>query len=229
MSSPIHVWLFARLIQKRKLLLASVRALFEVAPNPFKFAGLAYCHVAATIDRHEVVTEICYRDGGLKMASFVVLKFPAADGAENAFGALAQLTKQHLIEIADAAIVTWPEGKKKPTTRQAYNLTAAGALNGGFWGMLFGMIFFVPLLGAAIGAAMGALSGSMTDIGINDEFISDCREKITPGTSALFLLADTSAADKVIDVLKTYEPEVITTNLSKEQESKLREAFEEEA
>lgn len=163
------------------------------------------------------------------MSSFVVMKFATADGAENALTALGELSKQHLIEIADAAIVTWPEGKKKPKTRQALNLTAAGALSGGFWGMLFGFIFFVPLLGAAVGAAMGAITGSMTDIGINDDFIKDCRSKITEGTSALFLMAETSAADRVIDELKSHEPEIISTNLSKEQEEKLRHAFEEEA
>lgn len=163
------------------------------------------------------------------MSSFVVMKFATADGAENALTTLGELSKQHLIEIADAAIVTWPEGKKKPKTRQALNLTAAGALSGGFWGMLFGFIFFVPLLGAAVGAAMGAITGSMTDIGINDDFIRDCRSKITEGTSALFLMAETSAADRVIDELKSHEPEIISTNLSKEQEEKLRHAFEEEA
>jgi uncharacterized membrane protein len=159
------------------------------------------------------------------MASLVVLKFPAADGAEKATTTLVELAKQHLIEIQDAAVVTWPTGKKKPKTTQAVNLTAAGALSGGFWGMLFGLIFFVPLLGAALGAAMGALSGSMSDIGINDDFINSCRDKITEGTSGLFLLAETSAADRVIDALKEYHPEVVSTNLSKQQEEALKAAF----
>ena len=162
------------------------------------------------------------------MKSFVVLKFESADGAENALASLSELVKQHVIQIADAAIVTWPEGKKKPKTRQAVNLAAAGALSGGFWGMLFGLIFFVPLLGAAVGAAMGALSGSMSDIGINDDFIRGCREKITEGTSALFLMSETTASDRVVDALKAHQPEVLSTNLSKDQEDKLRLAFEEE-
>ena len=162
------------------------------------------------------------------MASLVVTKFPTAEGADNAIATLGELTKQHLIEIQDAAVVTWPTGKKKPKTKQAVNLTAAGALSGGFWGMLFGLIFFVPLLGAALGAAMGALSGSMADIGINDDFINGCRDKITEGTSGLFLLAETSAADRVIDALKEHHPEIVTTNLSKEQEEALKAAFSEE-
>ena len=55
--------------------------------------------------------------------------------------------------------------------------------------MLFGLIFFVPLLGAAIGAGIGALAGSMTDVGISDDFINSVKQRVTPGTSALFVLS----------------------------------------
>ena len=33
---------------------------------------------------------------------------------------------------------------------QAINLTAAGAISGGFWGSLIGLIFLNPLLGLAV-------------------------------------------------------------------------------
>src|SRR5256886_11165514 len=55
---------------------------------------------------------------------------------------------------------------------------------------LFRSIFFVPFLGAAIGAATGALAGSMSDVGIDDELIEQARDRITPGTSALFAMTD---------------------------------------
>jgi uncharacterized membrane protein len=74
-----------------------------------------------------------------------------------------------LIEIQDAAIVTWPEGKKKPKTEQALPLTQLGALDGAFWGMLFGWIFLMPFLGMAVGALAGALSGHFQDYGIDDD------------------------------------------------------------
>jgi uncharacterized membrane protein len=80
-----------------------------------------------------------------------------------------------------------------------------GALNGAFWGMLFGLIFFVPFFGLAVGAAMGALSGKMADYGISDEFIKTTREKVTQGTSALFLMASDAVLDKVTAELKGYE------------------------
>src|SRR3954464_13473824 len=98
------------------------------------------------------------------MATLTVWKFPTALGAEQAEHTLEQLSKQELIKIHDAAIVSFPEGAKKPKTRQLRSLTAGGALGGSFWGLLFGLIFFVPLLGLAVGAAMGAITGSLADV-----------------------------------------------------------------
>ena len=109
------------------------------------------------------------------------------------------------------------------------SMGGAGAMSGAFWGFLFGLIFFVPFLGAAIGAGMGALTGSMADVGIDDDFIRQVREKVTPGTSALFALTSgATAPDRVIDELKQYDFEIISTNLPEEQEKQLREAFAQE-
>ena len=162
------------------------------------------------------------------MATITVLKFNTADGAENALGTLQNLAKMQLINLHDAAIVTWQTGKKKPKTRQLYNLACAGALSGAFWGMLFGLIFFIPFFGLAIGAAMGALSGSMADVGIDDDFIKKIRANVTEGTSALFLMTSGAVMDKVTDEMKKFNFEIIATNLSNEQEEKLKAAFAEE-
>ena len=94
---------------------------------------------------------------------------------------------------------------------------------------MFGLIFFVPFLGAAIGAGMGGLSGSLADVGIDDDFIKQVRDKVTEGTSALFALTSgANAPERVIDELKEYDFEIISTNLPEEQEQKLREAFAQE-
>jgi uncharacterized membrane protein len=93
---------------------------------------------------------------------------------------------------------------------------------------LFGLIFFVPIFGMVVGGALGALSGSMADVGISDDFIRSVRSKITPGTSGLFLMTSDAVQDKVFDAMKQFKFEVIASNLSKEQEDKLRAAFAEE-
>src|SRR5436190_23896613 len=139
------------------------------------------------------------------MATLVVFKFPTAEGAETMLSTLASLQKQQLIQIQDGAILTWPAGAKKPKTKQLSDMTGAGALGGAFWGMLFGLLFFIPFLGLAIGATMGGLAGSMADVGISDEFIDQVKNKVTPGTSALFMLTSDAVTDKVVDELKQYD------------------------
>jgi uncharacterized membrane protein len=140
-------------------------------------------------------------------------------------GTLLALQKQHLIEVQDAAIVTWPQGRKQPKTQQLHSLTGQGALMGAFWGMLFGLIFFVPFFGLAVGAALGALSGKFADYGIDDNFIQQTRAKVTEGTSALFLLTSGAVVDKVVEALKDQTFEILSTNLPKDKEDELRAAF----
>lgn len=159
------------------------------------------------------------------MATLTAWKFNTPQGADEALAKLEKLNRDFLINVHDAAVVSWEVGKKKPKTHEMHDTTAAGALGGGFWGLLFGLIFFIPFLGLAVGAATGALLGSMRDVGISDEFIREVREKVTPGTSALFALTSGAVFDKVADEFRGTQAELIRTNLSDEQEAKLREAF----
>jgi uncharacterized membrane protein len=162
------------------------------------------------------------------MATLTAWAFKDAYGAEQAAERLRGLQAQQLIDVQDAAIVSWEADKKKPKTRQESNLAAVGALGGTFWGMLFGLIFFVPLLGAAVGAAIGALTGSLADVGIDDSFINAVKEQVTPGTSALFLLTSDAVLDRIRQEFPESHAKLIASNLSAEQEAKLREAFSEE-
>jgi uncharacterized membrane protein len=162
------------------------------------------------------------------MATVTVLEFPTADGATNALGLVKNLHQQQLIKLHDAAIVSWPEGKKRPRTKQLVDLVGIGATSGMFWGMLFGLIFAVPIFGMAVGAAFGALGGAFRDYGIDDDFIKNVRSQVTEGTSALFLMTSDAVLDRVVEVMSHVQFKIIATNLSREQEDKLREAFGQE-
>jgi len=163
------------------------------------------------------------------MTTLTVWKFDNPAGAQDALNKLVELSKQHLIQINDAAVVSWEDGKKKPKTQNYGSMTGQGAVSGAFWGMLFGLIFFVPLFGMAVGAAMGALSGKFADYGINDNFIKEVRDQVTEGTSALFLLTANATIDKVAAAFEGTHMELIQSNLTQEQETALRAAFGEEA
>lgn len=159
-----------------------------------------------------------------QMRSLVVLAFESEDGALEVRDKLFEMQKQELITLEDAAVVVRnSDGKVK--VKQAQSLVGAGALGGAFWGMLIGLIFLAPVLGMAVGAISGALGGKYADIGIDDEFIEEVGDTIEPGQSALFLLVTDVEEERVVDELKPYEPRLLRTNLSPDDEEKLREAF----
>jgi uncharacterized membrane protein len=163
------------------------------------------------------------------MANLTVWKFEDSAGAESALTTLRNLASQSDIILIDAAVVTWPQGKKKPKTRHANDLTASAALDGAFWGMLMGFIFFVPFFGMAMGAVMGGLAGKLSDYGIGEDFIKEVRAKVTEGTSALFVLSGAATEDKIREAFADTTMELIQSNLSEAQEAELRENFGEHA
>jgi uncharacterized membrane protein len=158
------------------------------------------------------------------MSTLVVLKFDTVEGARQMRDRLLELQKQQLLQVDDAAIMS-KDANGKPKLEQLHNLAGAGALGGAFWGMLFGLLFFIPIFGLAVGAAAGAIAGSMSDVGIDDKFIKQVGESITPGSAALFLLVSNVTVDKVLDQIKDMKFEVLQTNLSGEQENQLRAAL----
>ena len=158
------------------------------------------------------------------MADLIVFAFETEDGAGQMRDKLISLQKQQLIELEDAAVVIRKQdGKVK--VKQVASLAGAGALGGAFWGMLIGLLFWAPWLGLAIGAVTGAVAGGLTDIGVDDKFIKEVGNQIEPGHSALFILVRKATGDKVIEQVKEFNPTVLQTSLSEEQEAKLRESF----
>lgn len=139
---------------------------------------------------------------------------------------LVKLQKEYLIEMEDAVVVTRNDNNELKL-HQAVNLTAAGAVGGGFWGMFIGLLFLNPLLGAAVGAASGALAGKFTDIGIDDNFMRDVGKALKPGGSAVFVLVRKMTGDKVLERLEAFGKRgtVLQTSMTKDDEEKLRAAL----
>jgi uncharacterized membrane protein len=158
------------------------------------------------------------------MSTFVVIDYESEERAEEVRLALLKMHKAYLVDVADAVVVV-RDDKGKVRLRQMYNLTAAGAMTGGFWGALMGLIFLNPLFGFAIGAAAGAISGALRDVGINDNFMKELGQTLKPGTAALCVLIRQMTPDKVVEEIQKFGGTLIQTNLCNENEAKLREAL----
>jgi len=157
------------------------------------------------------------------MSDLVVVAFDDAATAFEMRAELVKLQKEYLLEMEDVVVVT-RSADDKVQLHQVANLTAMGALGGGFWGAMIGLLFLNPLLGAAVGAGAGALSATYTDIGINDGFMRDLGQTLTPGTAAVFLLVRNIRPDRLVERLGAFHAKgrVLQTSLTKSDEASLR-------
>jgi uncharacterized membrane protein len=166
------------------------------------------------------------------MSDLVVLDFDGIHTADEVLNKLRSLQNENLIDLEDSCVVE-RENDGRVHIKQAVNLTTVGAATGGmsgaFWGTLVGLLFLNPLAGMAIGAlagaGAGALSGSLSDYGINDDFVKRLGQTIPPGSSALFVLVKSVTLDKVLPEIEPYKPRVLRTSLSNEDEAKLKAAL----
>jgi uncharacterized membrane protein len=158
------------------------------------------------------------------MNTLVVISYKEAAKAEEMRLKLLKLQKEYLVDLEDA-VVAVKDDRGKVRLHQAVNLTAAGAVSGGFWGTLIGMIFLNPLLGMAVGASAGAMSGALSDVGINDQFMKDLAANMQPGGSILFVLVRKATPDRVLAEVQGTGGTILKTSLSHDDEAKLQAAL----
>jgi uncharacterized membrane protein len=145
----------------------------------------------------------------------------------DALNELADLQKQQLITLADAAVATKNEkGKVKVKQTLENQLSGSAAIWGGFWGLLIGLLFLAPIFWGLIGALLGFIMGKTGDVGIDNKFIKEVGESLEVGQSALFMLVVEATTDKVLDAMSKFGGKVYQTSLSKEDEEKLKKALE---
>jgi uncharacterized membrane protein len=159
------------------------------------------------------------------MTHLVVLGLDNRDDAERVLDLAADLGRQNLLQLEDAAYA-YRTDQGKVRVHQTVSTAGIGAAGGALWGTLIGLIFLAPLAGAAVGAATGAVAGKLTDVGINDKMIKQIGGELDQGKAAVFLLARSATVDRVIEALKPFNPTVIQTNLTREREDELVQALQ---
>lgn len=157
--------------------------------------------------------------------ALAVWTFGSTDGATTT----AALLTERGVGPLDGATVVWARHRGKPRVRPlapAEDDAPGSVLGSGFWDLVLGLTFYVPLLGAAVGAATGAVSASLADVGIPDGFLNRVRDRVTPGTSALFVLGPETVLAQARDAADEVGPgREIRTAISDEQEAALRLIF----
>jgi len=158
------------------------------------------------------------------MSELIVLGFENEAAADEFGVTLAQLQKDMIVQLQDAAEVV-RDADGKPHVKHGHNLVGVGAMGGAFWGMLFGLLFFMPFLGLAIGAGLGALFGKAGKTGIDREVLDQMGDAVPPGKAGWFLVISQMTEDKFLAAVEGTQAKVVRTNLSEEQEEQLKEAL----
>lgn len=157
------------------------------------------------------------------MTAFTVWKFETPGGAAAAAKSLRQAQKDRLVKVLDYAVVSWPQGADRPTTKQAHG-AARQAGWGAFWGALLGSLFLMPVAGAAAGAAVGGVSKATDGVGISHDQMESLRAQITEGTSALFAVTDEGNLERLGERFRMHST-LIASNLTEAERRTLIETF----
>ncbi|MFJ2633707.1 DUF1269 domain-containing protein [Streptomyces sp. NPDC087422] len=156
------------------------------------------------------------------MSELIVIGYEDPSVAKDAYTAVQNLQNDYVVNLTGLAIVSVDEEGKTHVDTPS-KIVGVSAASGALWGMVFGILFLVPGLGLLMGAAMGGLLGKLGKSGIDDQFRGQVQALLTPGTTAVVIMASKITEDKFADAMQTYGGTLLKTSLSDEDEEELSE------
>ncbi len=124
--------------------------------------------------------------------------------------------KHYLILDDVAVVVRHPDGSFT-LDRKAFP-AASNVLGCSVVGFLAGLVLGAPLVGATIGAMVGGAGTAVSaSVGIGDDFVSEVKGLMKPGTSAIFVLDDEGDMDVLLHAIRGLGGTVLKTNVDLER------------
>lgn len=165
-----------------------------------------------------------------ELGRLFVLAFADETTAFSLRETLWKLEEDNIIDVGDMVVAT-RDSKGRVRLHQSLPLAAVGSALGSLGGMVFGMMLLNPLFGSVAGAAVGAAAGVLGDIGIDDAFMKELGESLTPGSSALFVTVRHSKPEPLLERLKAFAGtcKILQCDMPAENEVLLRRLLEGEA
>jgi uncharacterized membrane protein len=119
--------------------------------------------------------------------------FGTYDGAANSAAVLRDLVSRGRGRVRDAVVVRWRASARAP---QMSSLTSSDEMRQPqLLDLVVGVTYAVPLLQAALGTGHVEQAGALAGIGVDETFTNKMRDRLVPGTSALFVLSDDDAVE----------------------------------
>ncbi|WP_329569024.1 DUF1269 domain-containing protein [Kitasatospora sp. NBC_01266] len=125
-------------------------------------------------------------------------RFSGTEGADDAVLRVKQLDGQDLIDVRDVAVIRWPQYAAGPQVQE--HVTDEGSRASSF-------------------------AKKLSKAGIDSSMIESVKGDMTLGTSALVLLSTDAEIDTVAKAFEGHAMELMRSDLSVQQEDRLRAAF----
>lgn len=152
------------------------------------------------------------------MSELIVFAFENEAGAKELETGLVTAQADQGLRVSDAALVVRHEDGR-PVLNHAINLVGRGSLGGIFWGFILALVFWAKWWGLSVGGALG-------DLGLDDEFVKEVGESVEKGHSALLILVEDVMVEAVLNEAREYNPKIMRTTFSKEDEKVLQAVFQ---
>ena len=155
------------------------------------------------------------------MSELIVIGYEDQAKAEGAYQQVLELNKDFVVDLRGLAIVTVDaDGKTHVDTPS--RIVGTSAATGALWGALLGLLFLVPGM-VLLGGALGALFGKLSKSGIDERFRHQVADMLTPGHSAVVIMAGKVTEDKFGAAMAPYGGQILKTSLSDADEKELAE------
>jgi uncharacterized membrane protein len=161
------------------------------------------------------------------VATLVAIRYADQVVAEDARKSVQELEDELTIQADHVASISRDVEGRYHAHISHIGTSAGGAGDcGSFWAGLFGLLFSLPVAGLAVDAGSGTLGDRLGEEEIDKAFRNQVREQVKPGTSAVFIVTESTAPDKAVAALARYGGTVSETTLSDAQFKQLRLALQ---
>ncbi|MCB0884822.1 MAG: DUF1269 domain-containing protein [Propionibacteriaceae bacterium] len=154
------------------------------------------------------------------MSELIIIGYDDHATAEAAQARVLQLQKDFVIDLSGLAVVRVDDDGKKHIDTPG-SIVGVSATSGALWGMIIGLLFLVPGVGLLVGGAWGAVAGLAGKAGVNRGLRERVDGLLTPGKSALVVMAKKLTEDKFAAGMAEFGGTVLKTSLSDEAENEL--------
>ncbi len=134
--------------------------------------------------------------------SFLVIKYPWPDTADDALRALRELSDDEVVKLRDAVAIRKTENGKIKLHQTKDDSIGKGFVKGGVIGVLFAMLFG-PAGWIVMGAAAGGLFASF-DRGIKQKLLKELGENMTASESAVAILVESADWPVAVERMKAH-------------------------